>query len=433
MTHEQMIAEIEAFKKQIPDEFKREFIPILMEYYEKIMSYLIMAHSGTDWLPETAAILTDLVVDVAMNKEGFFPNVVEILAFFDMYHDLLQKSTQNRVGNMLPAAATLCKKLAYIYFINLGDGGDGGGDGGEVQLPVAVDDNFIAAPGTVFNLDAIFSNDLFFDKEKIGTELGSDGNLAQYLSEENFYINIPENYTGTIHEKYRIQTESGWSNWAQITIIVGVPPVAVNDDVTIRHGESWTYGVGDNDTITGQNIQFKIHQQPSHGTLNEYGQYVPDPGYVGVDEFHYYITNEFGTSNIAVVTINVLPAIPFPGTTVDLSSESNQGRITWSFNMQYAPGVLADDLTKVVLSVPSATPSSVVDNSPGNMITPGSSDMRNKIASIGENNLLIFTFSYVQDGAPRQGELHVMLPHFSLELNQSFTNLPVVFVDTLGL
>lgn len=87
-------------------------------------------------------------------------------------------------------------------------------------------------------------------------------------------------------------------------------PVATNDTVTTTENDDIDINVLVNDDYS--NIVNSISlSQPSHGTVtlnsDNTVNYLPDYDYIGPDSFTYSITNNYGTSNTATVSITVNP------------------------------------------------------------------------------------------------------------------------------
>ncbi len=86
-------------------------------------------------------------------------------------------------------------------------------------------------------------------------------------------------------------------------------PIAYDDDVTNNVNDDVDINVLINDDYSNK-LDSLVYSQPSHGkasinadrTIN----YLPRKDFVGTDTFTYYLVNEYGTSNSATVTINVV-------------------------------------------------------------------------------------------------------------------------------
>ncbi len=92
-------------------------------------------------------------------------------------------------------------------------------------------------------------------------------------------------------------------------------PIAYDDSVTNIVNNDVDINVLINDDYSNK-ISSLTFTQPSHGvtTLNtdKTINYIPAKDYVGADSFKYYITNEYGVSNSATVSINNVPNATSP-------------------------------------------------------------------------------------------------------------------------
>jgi len=84
-------------------------------------------------------------------------------------------------------------------------------------------------------------------------------------------------------------------------------PIAYDDSVTNIVNNDIDINVLINDDYSNK-INTLTYTQPSHGTTSLNADrsinYIPSKDYVGADSFSYYITNEYGVSNTATVSIN---------------------------------------------------------------------------------------------------------------------------------
>ncbi|WP_312825977.1 Ig-like domain-containing protein [Epilithonimonas sp.] len=86
-------------------------------------------------------------------------------------------------------------------------------------------------------------------------------------------------------------------------------PIAYNDDVTNTVNDDIDINVLINDDYSNK-LDSLVYSQPSHGIVSINADrtinYLPRKDFVGTDTFTYYLVNEYGTSNSATVTINVV-------------------------------------------------------------------------------------------------------------------------------
>lgn len=127
----------------------------------------------------------------------------------------------------------------------------------------------------------------------------------------------PAGFLGTDTFVYSIVDGQGARSIALVTIEVveHLPPVAVDDSESTNAGHDvWLYPV-DNDydlnPWPNNTITITAVGNPSGGTLTcdpAWGGFIlyqPNPGFVGADTFTYTITNDFGLTASATVTVNV--------------------------------------------------------------------------------------------------------------------------------
>jgi len=115
----------------------------------------------------------------------------------------------------------------------------------------------------------------------------------------------------TLYIKYANGSNSAGPAFIGTVSSSSAVPVATNDAATTTIDNDIDINVLENDDYS--NIVNSITlSQPLHGTatLNSDNtvNYLPGSGYIGADSFTYSITNQYGISNIATVSVNVNPA-----------------------------------------------------------------------------------------------------------------------------
>ena len=127
-------------------------------------------------------------------------------------------------------------------------------------------------------------------------------------------------------DSFTFEASNGTVTTNAITVgitVVDTPPVATNDSYTVAAGGTLDVsGIGvltndyDREDPVDSGDSIYQYTQPSHGTLtlNSVGSFVytPDtnPVYVGTDSFTYKLSDGLLYSNVATVTITVLPVAP---------------------------------------------------------------------------------------------------------------------------
>jgi len=160
--------------------------------------------------------------------------------------------------------------------------------------------------------------------------VGSDGSVS---------FTPPTDFTGLYVFRYRIQNSRGSSD-AQVTIAVGARPVANDDNYTALHGN--LVGNVHVNTATGSPFRVTGNDQGDRTTLTLVSQsngtatlapdgtftFAPTPGYEGPASFTYTLTNGFGTTAPATVSLNVSGMIWF----VTNGGSAGNGTLATPFN-----------------------------------------------------------------------------------------------------
>lgn len=180
--------------------------------------------------------------------------------------------------------------------------------------PVASDDNaftYQSAAVTVPVTVNDFQNSGSINPASIIiTRQPDHGSVAVHADGSVTYTPAPS-YNGSDSFSYTVNNELGvTSNMANVTITIGIVPVAVTDSISTNTNATVVIPVLVNDLGETDRSGIIIAQHPSHGTitLNADGTvtYRPTPGYSGVDAFRYQMRDVYGTiSNEATVYIIV--------------------------------------------------------------------------------------------------------------------------------
>ncbi len=105
-----------------------------------------------------------------------------------------------------------------------------------------------------------------------------------------------------------------------VHIEVNSPPVARNDMVTTIINTAIDMNIlGNDEDPDGEAITLKKANQPSHGVLSVFDakiSYLPEPGFLGTDEFTYCIVDPHGLEASAKVIITVTPVPDLPTITI---------------------------------------------------------------------------------------------------------------------
>lgn len=188
------------------------------------------------------------------------------------------------------------------------------------QRPIAVDDATTMRPGQTFPF-AVLANDSDPDNSPDVAPAGPDpmtitaftqplhGTVTQSGSTLTYTHSMtPTVFVGVDTFTYSIADSFGGTATATVRVtIVNTPPVAVDDSATTRPGQAVSITVLGNDTdADSDTLAVTANTSPANGTVTRTGNvftYAPNAGYVGTDSFEYTISDGFGGTDTAVVTI----------------------------------------------------------------------------------------------------------------------------------
>ena len=174
------------------------------------------------------------------------------------------------------------------------------------------------------NAPGVLGNDTDADNDPLTAVLQNDvSNGTLSLSPNGSFIYQPNGgFSGADGFTYVANDGTDNSNVATVTINVAgpgnTPPVA-NDDVYQTAFNTPLNvpapGVLGNDTdANGDALTAALQSNPSNGTLNSFStngafSYTPNTGFTGTDSFTYLANDGLANSNVASVTITVLPPV----------------------------------------------------------------------------------------------------------------------------
>jgi hypothetical protein len=212
---------------------------------------------------------------------------------------------------------------SFVYQIT---DGFGGFDSATVTItmanaaPDAVNDTYTMRPGETLSvaIPGVLGNDTDADGDALVVTLISDApdhGTILLFPDGHFTYTPVAGYVGTDSFVYQITDGFGGFDSATVTItMANAAPDAVNDTYTMRPGETLSVaipGVLGNDTDADGDalVVTLISDAPDHGTIvlfpDGHFTYTPVAGYVGTDSFVYVISDGFGGSDSATVTISV--------------------------------------------------------------------------------------------------------------------------------
>jgi hypothetical protein len=167
------------------------------------------------------------------------------------------------------------------------------------------------------------------------------------LQPDGSFTYIPTNltYVGTDHFSYVASDGEFTSDPADVTILLGSPPIAIDQSYTVGGGTKSTFGAGQGVLLNdvdpaGLPLQAKLVAGPTSGgsvALSPDGSFTvtPDPGFVGKLTFTYQAYDSVASSNTATVTVNVIGP--------PVATNSAYTVVAGQTLYVPAPGVLGDD------------------------------------------------------------------------------------------
>jgi uncharacterized protein YhjY with autotransporter beta-barrel domain len=187
---------------------------------------------------------------------------------------------------------------------------------------------------TTINLTAAISG---IDVTSVAVAKAPQHGTATVSGESVTYTPSSTFYGGTDSFTYTATNPGGTSSPATVTVTVAPQsvPVAAAHAVATTTSTSVLIQAAEGATGPQPYIGIGVATQPSHGSATVNGEqitYTPTSGFVGTDTFNYFVSNNFGQSQPATITVTVTAAgktsgytktvITTPGTpvSVDLAS-----------------------------------------------------------------------------------------------------------------
>ncbi len=185
-----------------------------------------------------------------------------------------------------------------IFYINVG-----------CHDPMAEDDAYTAFSGIEMSLDVLTNDGDPCEREiEIQQALAPENAVVEINNDGTLSFTAEEDYTGTLIFPYQICNDCGACDEGTVVVTVEEPVTidAVADMVATDVGIPISIDVLVNDI--GAEIMITGFTEPENGTVQFVdGElvYTPNADFVGVDFFTYTITDIFGDTDEAVVTITV--------------------------------------------------------------------------------------------------------------------------------
>jgi hypothetical protein len=191
--------------------------------------------------------------------------------------------------------------------------------------PVANDDDYDTRPGVPLTAPApgFLTNDTDADGDTLTATLivdPADNGVLAAFPDGSFTYTPDPGFVGTDTFVYRISDGFGGTAEATVTIdVTNAAPVANDDDYDTRPGVPLNVpapGFLTNDTdADGDTLTATLIVDPAdNGVLAAFPDgsftYTPDPGFVGTDTFVYRLSDGFGGTDQATVTIDIVNVTP---------------------------------------------------------------------------------------------------------------------------
>ncbi|MFK8015340.1 MAG: Ig-like domain-containing protein [Gammaproteobacteria bacterium] len=202
------------------------------------------------------------------------------------------------------------------------------------QTPIATNDEISAGTGGALNI-AVLDNDSDPDGDALvltdvgvptaGTASIDDAGTPLDGSDDRVRLSVPENFVGSIMVSYGVEDPSGARSEAFLMIdvaadsssaVVNASPIAVDDMALTQPGQAITIAVLDNDSDPdGEAVALLAYSSPASGSLlRVYDEllYTPAPGFSGLDQFDYTISDgrERATAKVDVTVRAVVVQSP---------------------------------------------------------------------------------------------------------------------------
>jgi RHS repeat-associated protein len=182
---------------------------------------------------------------------------------------------------------------------------------------IAVDDNITMEEDTNATVDVLANDSNTTGSISIAIVVAPTHGNASIVNGQILYV-PNSNYNGADEFYYTYKNSNSFvSNSAKVTLNIGArndAPVAYEQNITIAEDSLTVLTLVAIDS-DGDNLSYTIVTQPMHGTLNgvtPYISYTPNKDYIGTDSFSFKAFDGNLDSNVATISVHVLPVNDAP-------------------------------------------------------------------------------------------------------------------------
>jgi len=276
-----------------------------------------------------------VLIDVLANDSDFEGDTIHLIGFTQGLH-----GTVTQVGDSLryTPIANFNGMDSFTYDVSDGIGVSTATVTITIHsindIPVANDDTaIINEDGTV--LIDILINDFDIDGDTLIITKFTQGSNGSVTLEGNSLRYTPTaNFNGTDHFLYELSDGFGGITSATVTLIINLVndiPVAIDDSVTIDEDGTVLIDILANDTdIDGDTLTIIGFTQGLNGSVTQIGEvlsYTPTANFHGTDSFMYEVSDGFGGTTTATVTITINPVNDAPVANDDIAVVDEDGTV----------------------------------------------------------------------------------------------------------
>ncbi|MFO0881012.1 MAG: Ig-like domain-containing protein [Gemmataceae bacterium] len=186
------------------------------------------------------------------------------------------------------------------------------------QVPDPVMDRYTwigGGPREVSSAEGVLANDSVFGSVTVEMDRVPANGTLMLWPDGSFVYTPNEGFFGIDTFFYRVLDGDLRSQPELVELTIRRPTVAIPDSYELRNGISTNYSNGVLANDSGESwLSAELVSEPAHGQLWFYSDgtftYIPEAGYFGADQLTYRARSGHLLSDIAQVTLNVLPQPP---------------------------------------------------------------------------------------------------------------------------